>query len=108
MSDATDPYLWLEEIESPEALDWVRARNAEAERELAGTPEFARLEEDLVAIYDSNEKIPYLTRRGDWYYNFWRDGQHPRGLWRRTTLDEYRTDSPSWEVLLDIDELQPR
>ncbi|MEZ5086206.1 MAG: prolyl oligopeptidase family serine peptidase [Tessaracoccus sp.] len=105
MSDATDPYLWLEEIESPEALDWVRARNAEAERELAGTPEFARLEEDLVAIYDSNEKIPYLTRRGDWYYNFWRDGQHPRGLWRRTTLDEYRTDSPSWEVLLDIDEL---
>ncbi|HMR48419.1 MAG TPA: prolyl oligopeptidase family serine peptidase [Arachnia sp.] len=105
MAELTDPHLWLEEIEAPEALAWVRARNAETEAEFAGTPEFARLEDDLAAIYDSTEKIPYLTRRGDWYYNFWRDGEHPRGLWRRTTLDEFRRDRPSWEILLDLDEL---
>ncbi|MFT3887076.1 MAG: prolyl oligopeptidase family serine peptidase [Arachnia sp.] len=101
----TDPHLWLEEIEGQEALDWVRARNAETEAELAETPEFARLQDDLAEIYDSNEKIPYLTRRGDWYYNFWRDGEHPRGIWRRTTLDEYRSGDPVWDVLLDVDEL---
>src|SRR5262249_28334489 len=38
-------------------------------------------------------------------YNFWRDATNPRGLWRRTTLDSYRTDSPEWDVLIDVDEL---
>jgi prolyl oligopeptidase len=48
------------------------------------------------------------TRRGGLLYNFWRDAAHPRGLWRRTTLDGYRTDAPQWEVLLDLDALALR
>ena len=27
------------------------------------------------------------------------------GLWRRTTLESYRSESPEWDVLIDIDEL---
>jgi prolyl oligopeptidase len=42
---------------------------------------------------------------GAYYYNFWRDGQNPRGLWRRTTLEEYRKAEPRWDVLLDLDAL---
>ena len=42
---------------------------------------------------------------GAHYYNFWRDAEHPRGVWRRTTLESYRTDSPEWETVLDLDEL---
>jgi prolyl oligopeptidase len=38
-------------------------------------------------------------------YNFWRDAHNPRGLWRRTTLDDYRTAAPVWEKLLDLDAL---
>ncbi len=100
-----DPHLWLEDIDDPSALDWVRARNAVTEAELAGTAEFARLEDELAAIYDSAEKIPFVAKRGDWYYNLWRDADHPRGLWRRTTLDEYRKAEPAWETVLDLDEL---
>ncbi|MGO1542542.1 MAG: prolyl oligopeptidase family serine peptidase, partial [Luteimonas sp.] len=39
------------------------------------------------------------------YYNFWRDKDNERGIWRRTTLEEYRKDSPDWELLLDLDAL---
>ena len=42
---------------------------------------------------------------GACYYNFWRDAKNPRGLWRRTTLDEYRKAEPDWETVLDLDAL---
>ena len=100
-----DPYLWLEDVTGDKALDWVRAQNARAEAELAATPEFKRLEADLLAIYDSEDKIPGVYRQGEWYYNFWRDRTHQRGIWRRTTLAEYRKPRPKWEVLLDLDAL---
>lgn len=101
----SDPYQWLEGVEDPKALDWVKAQNAKAEAELAATPEFRQLEADLLAIYDSDDKIPGVYKQGDWYYNFWRDKQNPRGLWRRTTLEEYRKPRPEWEVLIDLDAL---
>jgi len=104
-SAMTDPYLWLEEVEGVKALDWVREHNAVTEAELAATPEFKPLESQLLAIYDSTERIPDIYKQGAWYYNFWRDEQHISGLWRRTTLDEYRKSAPRWETLLDLDEL---
>jgi len=40
---------------------------------------------------------------GDQLYNFWRDASHPRGLWRRTSLAEYRRPQPDWETVIDLD-----
>jgi prolyl oligopeptidase len=85
-----DPYQWLEGVDDPRALAWVRAENARTEAELASTPGFKRLEAEIRAILDSDAKIPVVEKIGDHYYNFWKDAQHERGLWRRTTLDEYR------------------
>jgi prolyl oligopeptidase len=101
----TDPFLWLEDVEGERALDWVRARNAESEAELASGAEFDALQHDLQAILDSDAKIPYVSKIGDFYYNFWKDRAQPRGLWRRTTLDSYRSAEPAWETVLDIDAL---
>ncbi|WP_030996848.1 prolyl oligopeptidase family serine peptidase [Streptomyces sp. NRRL F-5630] len=100
-----DPNLWLEDIEGEAALAWVGERNAEAEAELAGDPGFAALEGRLREVLDASDRIPYTTRRGDQRYNFWRDADHVRGMWRRTTTEEYREDAPAWEVLLDVDAL---
>ena len=100
----TDPYLWLEEITGERALAWVRERNAETVEELGGEP-FDALRAEIREVLDSAERIPYIARRGEFRYNFWRDAAHPRGLWRRTTLASYRTDAPEWDVLLDLDEL---
>ena len=60
---------------------------------------------EALEVLDTDARIPYVRRRGDYLYDFWRDATNPRGLWRRTTLDSYRTDSPDWDVLIDIDEL---
>ncbi len=98
-------YLWLEDVTGEKALDWVKARNAEARKELASTPDFEKLRADLLAILDSRERIPYVSKRGPHFYNFWRDAKNPRGLWRRTTLEEYRKAEPNWEVVIDLDAL---
>ncbi|MBP6597186.1 MAG: S9 family peptidase, partial [Arenimonas sp.] len=100
-----DPNLWLEDVEGAKPLDWVRAQNALAEKTLAGDPGFEALRSDLLAILDSDARIPYVNKMGDFYYNFWRDKTNPQGVWRRTTLAEFRKDAPAWEVLLDIDAL---
>ena len=105
VNTANDPYLWLEDVGGDKALSWVRERNAVTEAELAAKPEFKRLEADIRAILDSDAKIPAVEKIGDHYYNFWRDKTHERGLWRRTTLEEYRKAKPTWETVIDLDAL---
>ena len=100
-----DPYRWLEEVQGEKALNWARARNAESAAALESAPGFAALEQRLLSIYDSKERIPYVEKLGRWYYNFWRDQANPRGLWRRTSLESYRTAQPAWETVLDLDAL---
>ncbi|OLF12646.1 S9 family peptidase [Actinophytocola xinjiangensis] len=100
-----DPYLWLEEVTGDTALEWVRARNAEAVDELTGAPRFAALRDEVREVLDADDRIPYPRRRGEYLYNFWQDAAHPRGLWRRTTLESYREPEPVWEIVLDVDAL---
>ncbi|MFF8610358.1 prolyl oligopeptidase family protein [Streptomyces sp. NPDC015346] len=100
-----DPYLWLEDVTDEAALAWVAERNAETEAVLAADGAFAALKERLREALDASDRIPYVTRRGEFLYNFWRDAGRPRGVWRRTTLEQYRKDAPDWEVLLDVDAL---
>jgi len=100
-----DPYLWLEAVDGDAALDWVRARNAETAAELEGEPGYGELEAGILRILDSRAKLPYVSKAGAFYYNFWRDAEHPRGLWRRTTLEQYRRPEPDWETVLDLDAL---
>ena len=102
---AADPYLWLEDVQGEKALAWVRERNAESEGLLQARPGFDKLKTSLREVLDSREQIPYVSRRGDWLYNFWRDASNPRGLWRRTTLAEYRKPQPKWETVIDVDAL---
>jgi len=101
---AQDPYLWLENIDGAEALTWVRERNDATVASLDGE-DFQRMRAEALEILDTDTRIPYVRRRGDHLYNFWRDAANPRGLWRRTTLDSYRTDDPDWDVVIDLDEL---
>ena len=99
-----DPYLWLEDVAGDEALDWVRAQNEPTLAEFGGA-QFERMRTEALEVLDTDARIPYVRRRGEYLYNFWRDAANPRGLWRRTTLDSYRTDSPDWDVLIDVDAL---
>lgn len=102
---ADDPHQWLEDVAGEKQLAWVRARNAESDAALASTPEFKRLEAGIREVLDSDAKIPGAYKMGEYYYNFWKDKNHERGIWRRTTLEEYRKSSPAWETIIDLDAL---
>jgi prolyl oligopeptidase len=101
----SDPYAWLEDVNGAKPLDWVHTQNARTDAELTKTPGFAQREADIRAILDSDAKIPEVEKIGAFYYNFWKDAQHERGLWRRTTLEEYRKPDPHWETVIDLDAL---
>lgn len=101
-----DPYLWLEDLDGPDAAGWVRDRNAETLAAPSGDERFTALRAEIRQVLDSDDRIPYPGWRGDrFYYNLWTDATHPRGMWRRTTLDQYRRPEPEWDVLLDLDAL---
>ena len=105
MSQTTDPYLWLEDVQGERALAWVRERNVESEGLLQAEPNFEKMRSEIRAVLDSKEQIPYVQRHGEAFYNLWKDAANPRGLWRRTTLAEFRKPQPAWETVLDIDAL---
>jgi len=102
---ADDPYQWLEDVEGARSMAWVKEQNAVSQPQLEATPGFQALHERLLAIYNSKERIPGVQKRGHWLYNFWQDQSDPRGIWRRTTLGEYRKPEPKWETVLDIGKL---
>ena len=100
-----DPYLWLEDVDGAKAMDWVKARDAESVKAYGTSPAFEEMRTQILEVMDSDARIPYVGKMGEHYYNFWKDKTHPRGIWRRTTLAEYRKEHPSWETIIDVDAL---
>lgn len=99
-----DPFLWLEDIDSPRATTWVDEQNAKTLKILHDADSDGDVEK-LIKMFNAPDRIPGIRLYGDFAYNFWTDEKNPRGLWRRTTLESYRTNNPEWEILLDIDAL---
>ena len=105
-SEATDPYIWLEDIEGERAMAWVEQHNAQSLGVLRGDPRFETLHRQALEIVQSRDRIPSpgFNREGT-IDNFWQDAEHVRGVWRTTTLDSYRSAEPQWETILDFDAL---
>ena len=105
-SEATDPYVWLEDVEGERAMAWVKEHNAHSLGVLQGDPRYEPLHQQALAIVQARDRIPAPGFTHDGHIdNFWQDAQHVRGVWRRTTLDSYKTAEPQWETVLDIDAL---
>lgn len=101
---AEDEFLWLEDVHSDRALAWVSEQNARTNG-LFAAHALEQSSKQILEVLDSTDRIPMALKRGAFLYNFWRDAEHPRGLWRRTTRDSYTTVEPEWDILLDVDEL---
>ena len=102
---ADDPYLWLEDIHGAKPLEWVHAENAKTAKVYAENPEFEKTRARILEVLDSEARIPFVQKLGTHYYNFWKDKEHPLGIWRRTTLASYREQHPHWETVIDLDAL---
>lgn len=97
-------HAFLEEVHGDAAIDWVKKKNEMCLGSL-GDPTGRPLYDKVLSILDCKDKIPHVVKYGEFYYNFWQDAVNKRGLWRRTTLESYRSDCTEWETVLDIDEL---
>jgi len=104
-SPTNDPYLWLEEIDGSNAMKWVRAENEKTVAVLEKDHRFEHLYSEALTISEAKDRIPSPEIVHGEILNFWRDADHVCGIWRRTTLDSYQTDSPQWTTILDLDEL---
>ena len=100
-----DPYLWLEEVSGERAMQWVTDQNARSRPEIEKDRGFHPLLNRFTEIATSRSRIPAVAKLGPHLYNYWQDAANPRGLWRRTTLEEYRKAEPRWETVLDLDRL---
>ncbi|HRO03874.1 MAG TPA: S9 family peptidase, partial [Terricaulis sp.] len=100
-----DPYLWLEEIEGERALAWVREQNARSLAVLEADPRFAQLHTDALAIANNRDRLPLGGVEGGYYYNFWQDETHVRGIWRRASITSFTSGAPQWQTMLDVDAL---
>jgi prolyl oligopeptidase len=100
-----DPWRWLEDVDSKEALDWVRHRNSRFLQRAEADPIYSELHDRLLEMFDDTAKIDYPSIRGDQAYNFWQSAENERGIVRRKSLDDYLADRGEWEIVLDVDQL---
>ena len=101
----SEAHLYLEEVEGADALAWVRGENERTLKVLESDQRFQGYYDAALKIATSAERIPYGSIRNGYVYNFWQDGEHERGLWRRTSLADYGKAAPAWETMLDVDAL---
>lgn len=105
-----DKYIWLEDVEAKECLDFAKSANDKC-LEALGDPKEGPTYDRVLSVLESEDRIPQVSSYGSneqgerILFNFWRDKQNPKGIWRKTTLDEYKKEKPKWEVVLDVDKL---
>src|SRR5205085_10301791 len=103
--DSADPFVWLEDVHGTRAMTWVKAENAKTAAVLEHDARFAGIYKTALAMARAQDRIPYVSFVGGALYNFWQDSAHVRGIWRKTTLASYRTATPAWTTVLDLDSL---
>ncbi len=100
-----DPYIWLEDKDGAKPLAWVEAENARTLPRLQNDPRYAAFYAQALAIASAEDRIPMPDQRFGRIYNFWRDAQHPQGIWRWTSEADYAAAQPRWTTALDLDAL---
>ncbi len=104
-SDANDKYVWLEDVSGPRSMEWVKAENAKSAAVLEQDPHYKPFLADALKVEEDPRRLATPALRGDEVYNTWRDKDHPRGLFRKTSVQDYLTADPHWQAVIDFDAL---
>lgn len=105
MVTENDPYIWLEDKDGAKALAWVEAENAKTLPRLQNDPRYQTFYQEALAIASAKDRIPMPGQLYGRIVNFWRDADHPQGIWRWTSEADYASTNPRWTTLLDLDAL---
>lgn len=104
-AEPADPFLWLEQVDSPRAMAWVRAENERTLKPLLADPHYQIFADQAVAIAEASDRVPAPEFLAGAIYNFWQDSAHPQGIWRVATPEDYPNAAPHWRTMMDIDAL---
>lgn len=100
-----DNYLWLEEVESQKSLNWIHAQNEKSDEYFKNN----RFYSSDCSIYEksflSKDRLPQMVLHKDWFYSVLQNTEHPQGVWRRISVDNYLTKADQWQIILDLDHL---
>ncbi|MGR6328025.1 prolyl oligopeptidase family serine peptidase [Sphingomonas sp. XXL09] len=105
MTNDSDPYIWLEDKDGAKPLAWVEAENARTLPRLQHDPRYQTFYQQALAIAAAKDRIPMPSQMYGRIYNFWRDADHPQGIWRWTSEADYARPQPNWTTVLDLDAL---
>jgi prolyl oligopeptidase len=104
-TSAEDKYVWLEEVSSSRAMEWVNGQNGRSMKVFEADPHWQSFVDDAVKLAGNPERLPAPSLRGKEVYNSWRDASHPRGLLRKTSVTDYLSQDPHWQTVIDFDAL---
>ena len=99
-----DPFLWLEEVDGEKAMQWVHEQNESTAQAYKSSPLYQELYAQALGVLDNKSRLPSVSKRGKYLYNYWKDSENPRGVYRRTSLKQLKKDQPKWETVLDMDQ----
>lgn len=102
---ADDPYVWLEDWTGPRAMQWVEAENRATVATLQGDRRYQDFYALALSIASAKDRIAMPMMIGGRIFNFWRDADHPQGIWRVTSEEDYASAEPDWQTVLDLDAL---
>lgn len=100
-----DPYIWLEDKDGAKPLAWVEAENARTLARLESDPRYKTYYDEAFAIAAAKDRIAMPEQINGRILNFWRDADHPQGIWRWTSEADYAGATPQWTTLIDLDAL---
>ncbi|MNK05487.1 Prolyl endopeptidase [compost metagenome] len=103
-----DQYQWLEEVDGKKALEFVTIQNKATFERLSREKDYQSIYDKSLEISNSSDRIAHPGIQGKYVYNFWKDKDHVRGIWRRCLLSDYNKKKDNWEIILDIDELSKK
>jgi prolyl oligopeptidase len=104
-SDASDKYVWLEDVSSDRSMAWVKAENERSLKVLEADPRYAVFHAGALKLAEAPDRLAMPDQRGGEIYNFWRDAEHVNGIFRKTTLSDFDTAKPAWQTVIDYDAL---
>jgi len=108
MQAQDDTYQWLEEVDGAKALEFVHSQSKATIEKLSKEKDYKSIYEKTLEISNSSDRIAYPTFHGNYVYNFWKDKDHERGIWRRCLITNYTSGKLDWETLLDIDAMSKK
>ncbi|ROV56153.1 prolyl oligopeptidase family serine peptidase [Neisseria chenwenguii] len=102
MQTQTDPFQFLENLDSPDTQNFAAAAHAETQARFLENDAAKSLSDGILAQMQDTRQIPFCQEHRARMYHFHQDSEHPKGVYRVCTAATYRSGYPEWKVLFSV------